>query len=77
MSEAKACPQCKGEGFYFRLPPGRNPFAASIEVTARNMRRIQCYCPAGRAALASPPAREKGAPALTMAQAEESARRLT
>lgn len=26
---------------------------------------------------AAPPAREKGAPALTMAQAEESARRLT
>lgn len=43
------CPQCKGEGFYYRLPAGMNPFAASIEVTAYNMRRIQCYCPAGRA----------------------------
>lgn len=48
------CPQCKGEGFYFRLPSGMNPFKASIEVTAANMRRITCYCPAGRAALASP-----------------------
>lgn len=40
------CERCKGEGFYFRLPHGMNPFAASIEVTARNMRRIICDCPA-------------------------------
>lgn len=43
MSDPK-CPQCKGAGCYYRLPPGMNPFAASIEVTARNMRRINCYC---------------------------------
>lgn len=54
LSEARpVCAECKGEGFYYRLPPGMNPFAASIEVTAREMRRIQCYCHAGRAALAS------------------------
>ncbi len=40
----KNCPQCKGQGFFFRLPSGMNPFAASIEVTAANMRRISCWC---------------------------------
>jgi hypothetical protein len=42
------CDQCKDVGYYYRLPQGMNPFAASIEVTARNMRRIQCDCFAGR-----------------------------
>lgn len=40
----KDCPQCNGEGFFYRLPPGMNPFAASIFVTANNMRRIFCWC---------------------------------
>lgn len=43
----KVCERCKGEGFYFLLPHGMKPFAASIEVTARNMRRITCHCQAG------------------------------
>lgn len=44
FAAAKGCPQCKGEGFYYRLPPKVNPFAASIEVTAANMKRITCHC---------------------------------
>jgi hypothetical protein len=47
MSKAKGeheCQHCKGEGWYYRLPVGMNPFASSIEVTARNMRRIKCDC---------------------------------
>lgn len=46
MAAAKKpkCELCKDQGFYFRLPHGMNPFAASIEVTAREMRRIKCDC---------------------------------
>jgi hypothetical protein len=47
------CEMCRDQGFYFRIPSGMNPFAASIEVTARNMRRIVCHCPAG-VAISSP-----------------------
>lgn len=43
------CIKCRDDGFYFRVPSGRNPFAASIEVTVRNMRKVVCDCDAGRA----------------------------
>ncbi len=45
------CETCKDQGWYFRVPPSFNPFAASIEVTAGVMRRVECSCEPGRAAL--------------------------
>lgn len=42
------CEQCKDQGFYYRIPRGMNPFAASIEVTAHNMKRFTCDCFVGR-----------------------------
>lgn len=42
------CMYCKGDGFYYRVPRGMSPFSASIEATAKAMRRIQCNCPTGQ-----------------------------
>lgn len=42
------CLTCRDDGFYFRIPNHMNPFVSSIEVTARNMRKIICTCKAGQ-----------------------------
>ena len=38
------CIRCKGEGFYYLVPSGVNPFLAGIDALARMMRRVECHC---------------------------------
>lgn len=48
MAKNPKCKTCSDDGYYFRLPPGSNPFAASIFVTAARMRKLICTCAAGQ-----------------------------
>lgn len=37
------CWQCRGDGFYWRVPDGFNPFYAGGFQTARTMERVHCF----------------------------------
>lgn len=39
----KKCWRCRGDGFFFRVPSGFNPFLAGAIQTAAASVRVQCY----------------------------------
>lgn len=41
MSEA--CLHCRGDGYYYRVPDGFNPFSAGLMASARSAYRVECY----------------------------------
>lgn len=41
---ALTCERCEGQGWYFRVPDGFNPFLAGGFTTARTMYRVECNC---------------------------------
>ena len=51
--EGRACERCRGDGFFYRVPNGFNPFYAGGFQTASAAYRVECYvCDgSGRAAL--------------------------
>lgn len=45
-AEARACSECEGKGYRFRLPDGFNPFSAGGWNTINAMYRVPCGCAA-------------------------------
>ena len=48
------CETCNGDGFYFRLPSGMNPFLSDINQIARMTRKVWCSCGAAQPAPNAP-----------------------
>lgn len=38
------CKKCNGDGFYYRLPSGKNAFEMSIDTIAKAAIRYDCAC---------------------------------
>lgn len=53
ITKAEKCWRCRGDGYFFRVPDGFNPFCAGAMMTAQVSEKIHCYeCGGtGRAAL--------------------------
>lgn len=39
----KTCWRCHGDGFFWRVPTGFNPFYAGAQTTAGAMYKVRCY----------------------------------
>ncbi len=37
------CSRCRGDGYFWRVPDGFNPFSAGGWATARAMWKVHCY----------------------------------
>lgn len=37
------CWRCRGDGYFWRVPDGFNPFSAGGWATARTMRKVHCF----------------------------------
>lgn len=44
MSDKEGCLRCGGQGWYWRVPDGFNPFLAGGHQTARTMWKSPCSC---------------------------------
>lgn len=47
----ETCWRCRGDGYYWRVPDGFNPFYAGARMTARVSQKIQCREPGCSAAV--------------------------
>lgn len=43
LTEAQKCWRCRGEGYYFRVPNGHNPFLMGAVVAANSSTRVNCF----------------------------------
>lgn len=43
MTKQTKCWRCRGDGYYFRVPDGFNPFYAGAIQTAAVSERVDCY----------------------------------
>lgn len=43
LTEAQKCWRCRGDGYYFRVPNGCNPFLMGAIVAANSSRRVDCF----------------------------------